>query len=129
MTFMTYSRRRCVNSPWLQHLHFVMKANAYLTGELALRALSRKQVYYAIIASDTSLSHQQLLIERLTYYRIPYRIYLDKKTMNKLTKKEQVVMIAITNPQLAKTLKTKEIADEKQTTDSSREYPREPRKD
>ena len=118
-----------MNSPWLQHLHFVMKANAYLTGELALRALSRKQVYYAIIASDTSLSHQQLLIERLTYYRIPYRIYLDKKTMNKLTKKEQVVMIAITNPQLAKTLKTKEIADEKQTTDSSREYPREPRKD
>jgi hypothetical protein len=106
-----------------------MKANAFLTGELALRALSKNQVYYAIIASDTSLSHQQLLIERLTYYRIPYRIYLDKKTMNKLTKKEQVVMIAITNPQLAKTLKTKEIADEKQTTDTPREYPGEPRKD
>jgi ribosomal protein L7Ae-like RNA K-turn-binding protein len=117
-----------VNSPWLQHLHFVMKANAYLTGELALRALSRKQVYYAIIATDTSLSHQKMLLERLTYYRIPHRIFLDKKTMNQLTKKDQVVMIAITNPQLAKTLKTKEIADEKQTTDSPREYPGEPRK-
>ena len=118
-----------MNSPWLQHLHFVMKANAYLTGELALRALSRRQVYYAIIAKDTSLSHQQMLIERLTYYRIPYRIFLDKKTMNQLTKKDQVVMIAITNPQLAKTLKTKEFADENQTTDSPREYPGEPRKD
>ena len=117
-----------MNSPWLQHLHFVMKANAYLTGELALRALSRKQVYYAIIATDTSLSHQKMLLERLTYYRIPYRIFLDKKTMNLLTKKEQVVMIAITNPQLAKTLKTKEIADEKQTTDTPREHPGEPRK-
>jgi len=118
-----------VNSPWLQHLHFVMKANAYLTGELALRALSRKQVYYAIIATDTSQSHQQMLIERLTYYRIPYRIFLDKKIMNQLTKKEQVVMIAITNPQLAKTLKSKEIANEKQTTESPGEYPGEPRKD
>ncbi len=117
-----------MNSPWLQHLHFVMKANAYLTGELALRALSRKQVYYAIIATDTSLSHQKMLLERLTYYRIPYRIFLDKKTMNLLTKKDQVVMIAITNPQLAKTLKTKEIADEKQTTDTPREHPGEPRK-
>jgi ribosomal protein L7Ae-like RNA K-turn-binding protein len=105
-----------------------MKANAYLTGELALRALSRKQVYYAIIATDTSLSHQKMLLERLTYYRIPYRIFLDKKTMNLLTKKEPVVMIAITNPQLAKTLKTKEIADEKQTTDTPREHPGEPRK-
>ena len=118
-----------MNSPWLQHLHFVMKANAYLTGELALRALSQKQVYYAIIATDTSVSHQQKLIERLTYYKIPYRIFLDKRTMNMLTKKEQVVMIAITNAQLAKTLKTKEFTNEKQTTDSSREYPGEPRKD
>jgi hypothetical protein len=106
-----------------------MKANAYLTGELALRALSQKKVYYAIIATDTSLSHQKMLMERLTYYHIPYRIFLDKKTMNQLTKKEQVVMIAITNSQLAKTLKTKEIADEKQTTDSPREYSGEPRKD
>jgi hypothetical protein len=70
-----------------------------------------------------------MLIERLTYYRIPYRIFLDKKIMNQLTKKEQVVMIAITNPQLAKTLKSKEIANEKQTTESPGEYPGEPRKD
>lgn len=117
-----------MHSPWLQHLHFVMKANVYLTGELALRALPRKQVFYAIIAKDTSLAHQKMLIERLAYYHIPYRIFLDKAMMKSLTKKDQVVMIAITNKQLAKSLKLKENTDENQTPHSPGEHPGEPRK-
>ena len=117
-----------MHNPWLQHLHFVMKANAYLTGELALRALSQRKVHYAIIASDTSVNHQKQLIERLTFYRIDYVITLTKDIMSQLTKKKQVVMIAITNANLAKTLKQKETHDEKTNESETREHAGEPRK-
>jgi len=93
---------------WLQQLHFVIKAKAYLTGELAMRALAKKSVYYAIIASDTSINHLQSIQERLQYYQIPYIITLTKAELSQLTGMKQVVMIAITNSNLAKTLKEKE---------------------
>jgi ribosomal protein L7Ae-like RNA K-turn-binding protein len=115
-------------NPWLQHLHFVMKANAYLTGELALRALSQRKVHYAIIATDTSVNHQKQLVERLAFYKIPYVVTLTKEVMSVLTKKKQVVMIAITNANLAKTLKQKESLHEKTSESQTREHPGEPRK-
>lgn len=93
---------------WQQQLHFVMKAKAYLTGELAIRALAKKQVHYVIIASDTSLSHQQSIQERLRYYQIPWIVSLSKSELSELTGKKQVIMIAITNPNLANILKQKE---------------------
>jgi len=115
-------------NPWLQHLHFVMKANAYLTGELALRALSQRKVHYAIIATDTSVNHQKQLVERLVFYKIPYVVTLTKEVMSVLTKKKQVVMIAITNANLANTLKQKESLHEKTSESQTREHPGEPRK-
>jgi len=93
---------------WRQQLHFVVKAKAYLTGELAMRALAKKQVHYVIIASDSSLSHQQSIQERLHYYQIPWIVSLSKSELSELTGKKQVIMIAITNPNLANILKQKE---------------------
>lgn len=93
---------------WLQQLHFVIKARAYLTGELAMRALSKKQVHYVIIASDTSINHLQSIQERLHYYHIPSIVTLTKSKLSELTGLKQIVMIAITNSNLAKTLKEKE---------------------
>ncbi|MEY3610000.1 MAG: hypothetical protein RLZZ264_521 [Bacillota bacterium] len=98
---------------WLQQLHFVIKAKAYLTGELAMRALAKKSVYYVIIASDTSMNHLQSIQERLQYYQIPSIVTLTKTQLSQLTGMKQVVMIAITNLNLAKTLKEKEPFHEK----------------
>lgn len=97
-----------MDNPWLQQLHFVIRARAFLTGELAMRAFSSHRVYYVIIATDTSLAHRTTLIERLDYYHIPYTIALTKQTLSVLTKKKQVAFLAVTNPSLAKTLKEKE---------------------
>lgn len=102
---------------WLQQLHFVIKAKAYLTGELAMRALAKKQVYYAIIALDTSIHHLQSIQERLRYYQIPYIVTLTKSQLSEITGMKQVVMIAITNPNLAKTLQEKETFYEKNSHD------------
>lgn len=105
-----------MKNEWLSQLHFVMKAQCFLTGELALRALVKKHIHYAILARDTSVAHLQDLTERLTYYKIPFVIRLDKLTMATLTKKKQVVMIGITNHHLAKTLIEKETLYEKTTS-------------
>ncbi len=98
---------------WLQQLHFVIKARAYLTGELAMKALAKKRVYYVIIATDTSINHQQSIKERLQHYQIPWIVTLTKSQLSDLTGMKQVVMIAITNPGLAKTLLQKEASYEK----------------
>ncbi len=98
---------------WLQQLHFVIKAKAYLTGELAMRALAKKRVYYVIIAADTSIHHQQLIKERLRHYQIPWIVALTKLALSELTGIKQVVMLAITNANLAMTLKEKETVYEK----------------
>jgi ribosomal protein L7Ae-like RNA K-turn-binding protein len=111
-----------MNNLWMQQLHFVIRAQAYLTGELGKRALSTKKVHYMIIASDTSLAHQTLLIERLNFYKIPYVITLNQATLNQMTKKKQVAFLAITNASLAKTLIEKETPNEKNTNSSSRKY-------
>ena len=115
-----------MDNPWLQQLHFVIRANAFLTGEIAKRAFMKKQVKYVIIATDTSANHQQLLIERLTFYRIPYVIRLTQTDLTKLTKKKQVAFIAITNVDLAKTLIEKESSYEKNIPSPSRKHPGEP---
>ena len=78
-----------------------------------MRALAKKQVYYVIIASDTSLSHLQAIEERLRHYHIPWIVTLNKLELSILTGKKQVVMIAITNNNLAKTLIEKEKLYEK----------------
>ncbi len=102
---------------WLQQLHFVIKARAYLTGELAMRALSKKQAYYAIIASDISTNHLQSIQERLQFYKIPSIVTLSKSALSELTGSKQVVMLVITNSGLAKTLKEKEPLYEKNSSD------------
>jgi ribosomal protein L30E len=89
-------------------LQMTIKAKTYLTGELAMRGLANGKVKYAIIAKDTSLSHRQSIQERLTYYRIPFIVRLSKLQMTQMTKKDQVVMIAVTEPNLARLLKEKE---------------------
>jgi ribosomal protein L7Ae-like RNA K-turn-binding protein len=97
-----------VNSLWMQQLHFVIRANAFLTGELAKRALAKKRIYYMIIATDTSSSHQALLVERLAYYQIPYTIALTQNVLSELTGKKQVAFLGVSNASLARTLKEKE---------------------
>lgn len=104
---------------WLQQLHFVIRAKAYLTGELAMRAFKVKRVHYVIIATDISIHHREAIIERLTYYQIPYRIILTKDDLAKLTQKKQVVMLAITNAQLALALRQKETTYEENQSSSS----------
>lgn len=108
---------------WQQQLHFVIKAKAFLTGELALRALKTKRVHYVILATDTSPSHRQSILERLNFYQIPYRITLTKENLATLTQKKQVVMLAITNQQLAQSLIEKETTYEENRTSSSGKYP------
>ncbi|MFZ9139791.1 MAG: hypothetical protein ACO207_05055 [Bacilli bacterium] len=98
---------------WFQQLHFVMKARTYLTGELAMKALSKKKIYYGIIASDTSESHLRSIEERLRFYQIPWIVTLSKSIMESLTHKKQVVFIGITNADLANILKEKESYHEK----------------
>lgn len=107
MHFTNNLKSYCMDK-WLQQLHFVIKAKAYLTGELAMRALAKKQVHYVIIASDTSMMHQQAILERVKYYQIPWIVALNKEEMSNLTGKKQVVMLAIINENLAKTLQQKE---------------------
>jgi ribosomal protein L7Ae-like RNA K-turn-binding protein len=108
---------------WQQQLHFVIKAKAFLTGELAIRSLKTKRVYYVILAEDVSASHRQTIIERLDFYHIPYRIALTKDMLATFTQKKQVVMLAITNKQLAQSLIEKETTYEETRTSSSGKYP------
>lgn len=108
---------------WQQQLHFVIKAKAFLTGELAIRALKTKRVYYVILAEDTSPTHRQTILERLNFYQIPYRVALTKEVLATLTQKKQVVILAITNQQLAQSLIEKETTYEKTRTNTSGKYP------
>lgn len=93
---------------WTMQLQMTIKAKAYLTGELAMRGLANGKIKYAIIATDTSSAHRQSIEERLTYYHIPFIVRLSKVQMTQMTKKDQVVMIGVTESNLAKLLKEKE---------------------
>jgi ribosomal protein L7Ae-like RNA K-turn-binding protein len=90
-------------------LQLIIKARAFLSGELAMRALAQGKVHYAIIAADTSLPHQNRIIERLTYYKIPYVIRLTKALMSQMIHKDQVVMIGVTDASLARLIIEKEL--------------------
>jgi ribosomal protein L7Ae-like RNA K-turn-binding protein len=95
-----------VDDQLIQTCHLAYKSRAIITGDTLKHALKFKKVYFVIIASDTSVNHTALLVERLTYYKIPYIIHYTQAELKLVSRKTSVAAIGITNPSLAKLMMT-----------------------
>jgi ribosomal protein L7Ae-like RNA K-turn-binding protein len=93
-------------SALIQAGYLAYKSRSILTGDALKKALKYRGVYYVIIASDTSINHKTLLVERLDYYKIPYYIGLTQEQLKDISQKKNVAAIGITNAQLGSYIKT-----------------------
>jgi ribosomal protein L7Ae-like RNA K-turn-binding protein len=82
-------------------VQLALRAGAVVTGPQLMKLLPRKKVYYVIIATDTSASATAMIIERLDYYKIPYRITETKAHWQMILNKQQFAYLGITNKNLA----------------------------
>lgn len=90
----------------IQTCHIAYKSRAIITGDTLKHALRFKKVFFVIIASDTSVNHTALLVERLVYYKIPYLIRYTQAELKRICRKQSVAAIGITVPTLAKLMMT-----------------------
>jgi ribosomal protein L7Ae-like RNA K-turn-binding protein len=90
----------------LQTCHIAYKSRGIITGDTLKHALRFKKVWFVIIAQDTSVNHTALLVERLTYYKIPYIIRYSQDELKRVCRKQSVAAIGITMPTLAKLMMT-----------------------
>jgi ribosomal protein L7Ae-like RNA K-turn-binding protein len=90
----------------IQTCHIAYKSRAIITGDTLKHAFKFKKVFFVIIATDTSINHTALLVERLVYYKIPYLIRYTQDELKRVCRKTSVAAIGITNPSLAKLMMT-----------------------
>ena len=72
-----------------------MKSGNVSYGETLIEDIRKNKVFTVIISTDMGETSKKKIIDKCTYYKIPYYIILDKETLSKSVGKNNVSSIGI----------------------------------
>ena len=72
-----------------------MRSGNVSYGETLIEDIRKNKVFTVIISTDMGETSKKKIIDKCTYYKIPYYIILDKETLSKSVGKNNVSSIGI----------------------------------
>lgn len=76
------------NNLYINTMQIILKAHKYCYGETLLYDIRYNKVKLVIIASDIGAASGKKIVDKCTFYKIPYQICLDKETLRSVFKKD-----------------------------------------
>ncbi|MCF6137148.1 YlxQ family RNA-binding protein [Pseudalkalibacillus berkeleyi] len=96
-----------MQSPWFSLIGLANRAGKCVSGEeLVLKEIRSQRAKAILLADDASANTRKKLIDKSTYYKIPYYIVPDRVELGNAIGKEQRVTVAVIDNGFAKKLKT-----------------------
>ena len=83
-----------------------MKSGNIIYGENLIEDIRKNKVYTVIISTDMGETSKKKIIDKCTFYQVPYFIILDKKSLSKAVGKENISSIGIKSIGGAKKIET-----------------------
>jgi ribosomal protein L7Ae-like RNA K-turn-binding protein len=79
---------------WLSILGLAYRARKVISGEeLVIKDIRNKNAKLVLLAEDGSLNTQKKVIDKCTFYNVPFRIVCDRQRLgNAIGKSERVVV-------------------------------------
>lgn len=72
-----------------------MKSGNVSYGETLIEEIRKNKVYIVIISSDMGETSKKKIVDKCTYYKIPYFVVLDKDSLSKAVGKGSISSIGI----------------------------------
>ncbi|MCF6410609.1 YlxQ family RNA-binding protein [Pseudalkalibacillus salsuginis] len=95
-----------MKSSWKSLLGLANRAGKCVSGEeLVVKEIRQQRAKMILLAEDASANTRKKLIDKCTYYQVPYYIVPDRIELGNAIGKEQRVTVAVIDNGFAKKLK------------------------
>lgn len=88
-------------------LGLAMRARKIVTGDVLLKNIRQKKVYFVLIAEDASDNTKKKYVDKCTYYQIDYQIHGQIEDISRAIGKENRVALGILDKGFANKIKSK----------------------
>ncbi|WLD95195.1 YlxQ family RNA-binding protein [Alkalihalobacillus sp. AL-G] len=96
-----------MRSSWTSLLGLANRAGKCISGEeLVIKEIRHNRAKIVLLAEDASANTRKKVIDKCTYYQIPYYFVPNRLELGKAIGKEQRVTVAVIDNGFAKKLKT-----------------------
>ena len=88
-------------------LGLAMRARKIVTGDVLLKNIRKKKVYYVMIAEDASENTKKKYVDKCTYYHVDYQILGKVEELSQAIGKDNRVALGILDKGFANKIKSK----------------------